>query len=250
MSPIDSYVADLAALLRLRPEAAERFLAEVEDHLQSAADAEVAAGVPRAEAELAAVRRFGAAREIAFAANGGWFGLGLRTSGALARIGTVGSLVVLTGTLIATLAARLTSTIAVFGLPAGASPSRASISHWLAVQPGASDWRTAAALENADDSLLLRGGASVLLLLACAVVAWMSSRRYAPIRSRSTLVVPALAFTLAAGGLLFGALLGARIGDWARGQALCDASVALAAGAVYWVGYVRSLRTERRARLI
>ena len=240
MTRIEEYVAELGSQLRLRPEASERFLAEVSDHLQSAAEQETAAGLEPQEAERAAVRRFGSAREIAFAANGGWFGVGVRSATALARIGAVGSLAVLGGTLLAEVVARLTSTTAVFGLPAGASPSQSSISHWLAVQPSTHDWRTAAALENADDSLLLRGGAAVWLLLGCGVVALMGSRRYQPIRSRATLVVPALAFSLAAGALLLGAVLGARIGDWGRGQALCDAGVALAAGAAYWVAVVRS----------
>lgn len=246
MTPIEEYVAELGAHLRLRPEAAERFLAEVEDHLQSAADQEVAAGLEPGEGERAAVRRFGSAREIAFAANGGWFGLGIRSATAIARIGAVGSLAVLAGTLLAEVVARLTSTTAVFGLPASASPSQSSIRHWLAVQPSAHDWRTAAALENADDSLLLRGGAAVLLLVACAVVAGVGSRRYAPVRSNSTLVAPAMAFTLAAGGLLLSALLGARIGDWGRGQALSDAAVALAIGAAYWVSLVRRGRVDAR----
>ena len=239
MTTIEEYVAELGTHLRLRPEAAERFLAEVSDHLHSAAEQETAAGLGPQEAERLAVRRFGSAREIAFAANGAWFGLGVRSAAALARIGAVGALAVIAGTLLAEVVARLTSTTAVFGLPAGASPSQSSISHWLAVQPSAHDWRTAAALENADDSLVLRGGAAVLLLVACAVVALACSRRYAPIRSRATLAAPALAFTLAAGGLLLGAVLGARIGDWGRGQALCDAGVALGVGAAYWVGYAR-----------
>jgi hypothetical protein len=242
VSPIDSYLADLGTQLRLRPEAADRFLAEVEDHLRAAASRGASSDLGPDEAERAAVRRFGSAHEIAFAANGGVVGLAIRSAGSLARIGAVGSLTVLVGTLLARLAARLTSTEAVFGLPAGASPSRSSISHWLAVQPGAHDWRSAAALENADDSLVLRGGAMVMLLVGCAVVAFLASRRYAPIRSRSTLVVPALAFSLAAAGLLLGALVGARVGDWGRGQALCDAFVALVVAAAYGANFTRRVR--------
>jgi hypothetical protein len=245
VSTIERYVADLGAQLRLRPEAAEQFLAEVEDHLQTATDDSVAAGVGRVEAELDAVRRFGSAREIAFAANGGAIGSATRLAGALARFGAVGSLAMLLGTLLARLAARLTSTAAVFGLPADASPPRSSISHWLAVQPGAGDWRSAAALENADDSLLLRGGAAVLLMIGCGVAAFIASRRYTPARSPSTALVPALAFTAAAAALLLGALLGTTVGDWGRGQALCDASVALVAGAAYWTTFRHRARVAR-----
>lgn len=242
MSPIQAYVAELAGRLRLRPAAADRLLAEVTDHLHQAADAEVAAGSARPDAEAAAIGRFGSVQEIAFAANGGTLGAATRMVGALARIGAVGSAAVLVGTLLARLAAHLTSTTAVFGLPADASPSRASVAHWLAVQPGATDWRSAAALENADDSLLLRGGVALVLLMGCAVVGWALSRRYPPLRSSATSLVPALAFTAAAAWLIAGSFLGSTAGDWGRGQALCDAGVAAVAGAAYWVAYARAHR--------
>lgn len=242
MSAIEEYVADLGARLRLRPEAAERFLDEVADHLHTAAEQEVAAGLPRPAAEQVAVRRFGSAREIAFAANGGAVGAATRTAQALARFGAAGSVAVLTGTLLASVTAALTTTTAVFGLPPEASPSASSITHWLAVQPGAGDWRTAAALENADDSLVLRGGAALLAALACGAVALVLSRRYAAPRDRWTTLLPALAFTAAAVGLVASRAAGWAMGDWGWGQALCDATVALVAAAAYWVGYVRHER--------
>lgn len=243
MTAIEEYAAELGAQLRLQPEAAERFLAEVEDHLHTAADGSMATGVARPEAETVAIRRFGSAREVAFAANGGTLGETTRLAGAFARIGTIGSLTVLAGTLVAQVVARFTTTAAVFGLPAGASPSQSSLSHWLAVQPSAHDWRTAAALENADDSLLLRGGAALLAALACAVVALALSRRYAAPRDRWTVLLPALAFTAAAAGLVASRAAGGGVADWGWGQTLCDAGVALVAGTAYWVRLARmSLR--------
>jgi hypothetical protein len=228
-SPIEEYVAGLAGLLRLPPQRAERLLAEVDDHLRSTAEAGVAAGLEPVAAEREAVRRCGSPRDVAFTANGGLVGAGARLVAALAGLAAVGSLAVLVGTLVARAAAAVTSTAAVYGLPPGATPSRGQVAHWLAVQPTAGSWRSAAALENADDSLVLRGGAALLAVVACAAVAVVLSRRFGRVRSSWLPVIAAVAFGGAA-AVLFG--LGAArvpLGDWGRGQAWSDASVALVA---------------------
>jgi hypothetical protein len=148
---------------------------------------------------------------------------------------------VLVGTGASWLLARISSTGWVFGLPSGTHPSAARIAHWLAVQPGTGDWRAAAAAENADDTLLLRGGAALLVAVACGVAAILLSRRFTPSAPRGAALAAPLVFAAAAAGLLVSAGAGVTVGDWGRGQALCDAAVAVAV-ALAW-----TLSLRRRA---
>ncbi|WP_433041765.1 permease prefix domain 1-containing protein [Dactylosporangium sp. CS-033363] len=65
MSEIDWYLDDLFNRLSGQGAAGRRMLEEAADHLHTAADAHVAAGLPRDEAEREAVLNFGGAGEVA-----------------------------------------------------------------------------------------------------------------------------------------------------------------------------------------
>jgi hypothetical protein len=62
---VDAYLDQLVVQLRLNGEDVRRVLAEVEDHLREATDAERARGLEVAAAQQAAIDRFGSPREVA-----------------------------------------------------------------------------------------------------------------------------------------------------------------------------------------
>ncbi|HWK10208.1 MAG TPA: permease prefix domain 1-containing protein [Vicinamibacterales bacterium] len=64
-SPVETYLCELWRLLRWRPALARRVVREFADHLSEAADRGVRAGVPRDEAESAAVRQMGSPASVA-----------------------------------------------------------------------------------------------------------------------------------------------------------------------------------------
>jgi hypothetical protein len=241
MTAVEQYLDELASRLRVAPVAARRLLAEVEDHLRDLVAAEEARDPAVADAESRALARFGTAREVARSANRG-VAAALVEAGA--RLVAAGCAAVLLGTVAARLLAVVTSTRSVFGLPADVTPSPGRIAAWLHVQPGASDWRQAAALENADDALLLRGGAAVLgLLVALLVVRLLRGRgaglRVGPVPDPVGRV-GATAFGGAA-ALLVLAALGGGLGqlEWGRGQCWCDAAAAAVAAAAYGLPLLR-----------
>lgn len=226
MAGIEQYLAEVRGLLHLRSREADRLLEEIEAHLLDAADASCATGASRAQAEHQAVERFGTAAEIADAANGGTAGRLARTTGALSLLGAAGCLAVLVGAFAARDLAALTSTRWVFGLPAGAAASSADAHHWLAVQPGARTWQGAAALENAHDSIALRGGAALVGMVLALGFAAVVLRRYRPTLGAPLLTWSAVAFASTGAALLALGALGVPALDWGQGQALCDAAVA------------------------
>jgi len=233
MSVVDAYLADLGGRLRLREDAAARLLDEVEAHLREAVDHAVADGAPIGRAEHDAVRRFGSARQVAYEANGGWMGALSRWAAVTSRLGAVGCLTVLAGTILATLAAKATSAERVFGLPAAADPGARAISHWLAVQPRTTNWRLAAAWENADDSLVLRGGAALAGIVVCCAAVLLTSRRYRQPNPRWLSLAVAATFALAATMLFLTAATDSALLDWGRGQALADGLAASVAAIAY-----------------
>jgi hypothetical protein len=243
MDLIDRYLDELAARLRVGPARARRLLSEAEEHLRETAAREVAAGADDPDAERLAIERFGTARQVARAANGSFLTrLGPLALGA-AQLGTVASVTVLAGTLLARLVAAVTSTTATFGFPHDSVASAAQVAHWRAVQPGAADWPAAAASENAADTLALRGGFAVLCLLVGLVALWVL-RRWTSAPADG--VVPAVGMTAfggAAAFLLLAGLTDARTPvEWGRGLLLSDAAVALVAAAAYAVVLLRRVQ--------
>lgn len=234
MDDIESYLDDLATRLRVGPARARRFLAEAEEHLRETVAREEAAGADTELARRRAIERFGTASEVAASANGPVLGrLGPLVVGA-AHLAAVGSAAVLAGTLLAQLVAVVTSTATAFGLPHDHLPSHASAAHWLASQPGAHGWYDAAASENADDTLLLRGGLALVCLVASLVVLRVGRRRTSPPTDG---VVPAVGMTAFGGAgvlLLAGAVTDTYMPfEWGRGLWFSDAAVALVAAAAY-----------------
>ncbi len=244
MSGIDDYLDELAGRLRLTPGSAHRLLEETESHLRDVAEAEAASGAEAAVAERRAIERFGTAREVARAANGGPLrvvGPGLN---AAAQLLAIGCAVVIAGTLLAEALAWFTSTSWVFGQPMSHVASGGQIAHWLQVHPGAHDWRQAAAAENASDSFLFRTAAGIVGLVA-ALGLHLVGRRHARAGGGVPPAVGLTAFGGAAVLLVTGSL---RTLDWGFGQSLCDAAVALLAAVVYAVVCARSvLVTSGRA---
>jgi hypothetical protein len=226
MDPIEAYLDDLARRLRLTPAVARRFLTEAEAHLRDLVDEQTAAGADRDTAGASALARFGTSREVARSANGGPFGIIGPALLALAQLAAAGCAAVLAGTLLAELLARLTSTGWVFAPPRVFAPTAGQVAHWLQLHPSADGWRSAAAMENAADSLVLRG-ATAAVGLAVALGVLVVCRRFGRIGGG---VVPAIGLTAFGGAavlLAAGATTGLTLVDWGRGQALCDAAVAL-----------------------
>jgi hypothetical protein len=250
MDPVDRYLDDLAGRLRVGPARARRLLAEAEDHLRDTAArhlaARDAAGADAGDEEAAqrrAVEEFGTARQVAAAANGPVAARVGPLAAGLAHLGATACLTVLAGTLLARLVAALTSTGAVFGLPGSYLPAHARAAHWVAAQPGTRDWHSAAAAENADDTLLLRGAFALVCLLVCLVALRVSRRRLSP---PSDGTVPAIGLSAFGGAgvlLLVGGVTNFYTSvEWGRGLWLCDAAAALVAAGVHGVLLLRRLQ--------
>ncbi len=62
---IEEYLDQLADELEVEPRRLQRILREAEDHLRSSTQRLVEQGLPRADAELVAIERFGSTREVA-----------------------------------------------------------------------------------------------------------------------------------------------------------------------------------------
>ena len=132
------------------------FLLEVEAHLHDARDTRIACGDDPGEAEAAAIRAFGTAREVARAENradrraerGAAAGETVRLLLALA---TAGMVVVGIAGLLARVIASFGLMDAMYGLPANVVMPAASCAHWLAVQPAATTCIQAGTSEASDD---------------------------------------------------------------------------------------------------
>jgi hypothetical protein len=161
-----------------------------------------------------------------------------------ARLAAAASLAVLAGSLLAHVVAAVTSTTATFGLPHGYLPPHPRVDHWLAAQPGAHDWHSAAASENADDTLILRIGFALVCLIAALVIVHVGSRRVSPPPDG---VIPAIGMTAFGGAgvlLLAGAVTNTYTPlEWGRGLWFSDAAIALLAAATCALTLLRRLRT-------
>jgi hypothetical protein len=231
MDQIEDYLADLSRRLRVAPRSRDRFLAEIEAHLRDTADSQRAAGLNESDSQGVAITRIGSPGEIAAAANAGAVTGGLAF--AAAQLVAVGCTAVLIGVILSRLLARVTSTAWVFGLPTQEMPAESRISHWVQVQPGAHGWRNAAALENASDSLFLRGGLALICLTAALVFILVARPRVGRLAEGTVPMLGLLTFGGAAAVLLVAGLAGVGELDWGRGQWFTDATVALVVAAIY-----------------
>lgn len=176
--PIEDYLDELLASLRLPPRATRRLLAETEDHLRQAAEAAEQAGASRVAAERQAVEQFGPAADIAMDARRS------RRSDPLALVGAlVWSGVTLIG--VGLVAVGLSGVLAAaFNLVGGRrfvgalphSYSLAACRRFMTLHPSVRSCGAAAILENSHDAVALRVLAG-LLGLALVGIAW-ATRRY------------------------------------------------------------------------
>lgn len=242
MDRIEDYLDELAGRLRRTPAQARRFLAEAEAHLADATEAGVRDGLSREDAEAQAVARFGTTRQVARSANGGPLELLGALATTAAGLAVTGFGAILAGTVMARLLATMTPVRWFYAVPEGFRPPAQQIAHWLAVQPQAHNWRQAASLEMAQDTLVLRGGFALLGLVLSAVAYLLLRRRFSGLPDGTVAAVGATAFGIAAVLLLASVTIGSWMPvEWGTGQMLADGAIALIACLAYAVVLVRRL---------
>jgi hypothetical protein len=246
-SSIEQYLDELVRALAGRPPRELRALvAEVEAHLYDDADALVARGMTRAQAEHEAVARFGPAADLAAAERAldrGRFAALLRqllTSAVL--LAGVGAAAVGVSGLVAALVRVIGGSRALVGVRPGQPLTATDCARWLALHPTAGNCRAAAIADWADETVYYRLALGVLGLLVLATGYWL--RRGRPVSRLAATVrdtVGLAAFALgAAGTLLLGvdsALRGTGAGQWFTG-----AAVAVPVAGVFAVLLLRDLR--------
>ncbi len=206
--PVAVYLDRLATRLSGPPDHVHGLLDETAAHLDNAVADLVAAGSDPLVARHEAVVRFGEVPVVARAMNGATraryrrpavreattAGLAVTAAGLLA-MGVVG--------LLARAAAALTSTTAVFGLPAGAHLPVTSCQHWLSAQPAAASCRQAATLEAAADltlGLAVAGVAGLVLAVLVVVLQRGAGPRTGLVPERTGPALAAVAFGVGALG--------------------------------------------------
>lgn len=234
---IDLYLDDLYARLQGDPAECRSMLVEAEAHLRDAAAASVAGGMEEDAAQQAAIAAFGTPAQVAHSTVRQPVAAALVAFAiAAARLAAVGFVAIGLSAGIARLLALLTSTQWVYGAPSAYPFTAAQCSHWLSVQPGATDCATAAALENSDDSFLftITGVIAGLLLASLVIGVALLLRRAAAVprqRVPRTVVwaVGATAFGGAGIALLAGGFGDVVVrGHWGQGLWYVEGAVALA----------------------
>lgn len=257
-SPIEDYLDELLrACTDLPPRQVRHLLAEAEAHLHDAADASVAQGDSRAEAETEAVRRFGSAPVLAQAERRTVRSLLVRfvTTGVL--LGGIGAIAVGLSGLIAAAIGQVAGRTALVGMPAGAGLAPGDCARWLALRPGSPTCSAAALADWAQETVWYRIALGVLGVLAVAAVVWFAQRR-GGLRgiTLDPLVSDTIALTLFGGAalVLCGLSVDAAVtaSGHGIGQWLSAVPIALVATVVYAVRVLRDLRRliQRPSRLV
>jgi len=251
-SPIEAYLDRLLLELRSQPPRHVRqLLAETEAHLRDTADAAVAGGMSRADAEADAVERFGPAPVIAQAERersrtplatiarqclaSGWF------------LGAVGALAVGVSGLVAALLGAIGGSRFLADNP-GRLLSASDCARWLGADPGALSCHQAAVADWAAETVYYRLAAGLFGAVALAVFI-VARRRLGRLGHWTVLpaaVVDTIALTLfgAAGAVLLAMGVSTVVvsSGHGAGQWLSAAPVALAAAAVFGWRLLRDLR--------
>ncbi len=183
--PIAVYLGELATRLSGPPEHVRGLLEETQAHLDDAVGDLVAAGTDPLVARSEAAERFGGVDVVARAMNKATRARYRRpaireATTILLAVAAAGLLAMGVVGLLARAAAALTSTSAVFGLPATAHMPATSCQHWLTVQAAATSCRQAATLEAAADltlGLVMAGVAGVGLAALVVVLQRGAGRR-------------------------------------------------------------------------
>ena len=245
--PIEQYLDELVRALAARPPRELRaLLVEAEAHLYDTADAAVARGVPREQAERDAVARFGSAADLAAAERAldpdRFSSLVRQLVTSAVWLGGIGAVAVGLSGLVAALVRLVGGARALVDVQPGQRLAPADCTRWLTLDPLAGSCRAAAVADWADETVYYRLAVGVLGLLVLAVGYWL--RRGRPTARLAATVRDAVglaAFALgAAGTLLLGiesAVRGTGAGQWLTG-----AAVAVPAAGVFAVLLLRDLR--------
>ena len=249
-SPLEAYLDSLVAALADRaPRELRGMLAEAEAHLHDDVDAATARGVPRHQAELDAVARFGPVADIAAAERTRSrpslrfvFGELARTAVLLAGVGAVA--VGISG-VVAAIIRGIGGARALVDVAPGQQLTPADCARWIALRPAAS-CHAAAVADWADETVYYRIAFGVLGVIALLVHRRLRrggeaqpSRLVATVRD----TVGLTAFSLAAAATLALGLRASERGGGA-GQWLSATPVALACALAFAVLLTRDLRTE------
>jgi hypothetical protein len=266
---IDAYLDRLLLELRGRARDVRRVLAEAEDHLRDAAAEGLAAGLSEAEAERAAVERFGSPRVVAGRfSDAEPLGVGRREvvgqlASSLALLAAVGLLAIgASGVLSMGMRSLLGDRFVAGDLP-GVTYTPERCREFFEYHPEASSCAAAATAHHADEveSYRLAAGALGALVLG----AWLWHRRRFAARVADGYAPGAVAgvlpegFAAVAGASLFGVAgavlgvqaLGQMVGTGAGsgpGQWLSGALVSTLVASWYAVALLRLLASRARAR--
>jgi hypothetical protein len=254
--PIDLYLSQLRACLRVPPQEAELILAEAEDHLRETAAAGLAAGMTEHEAQEAAISSFGSVQAVvrAHEMRRGGIAAVIDLSMAAWKLGSLGLLAVGVSGLVAAAMNVAFGRSFVGAPPSGTTFGAAACKYWLSIWPSAHSCAQAAMLENSSDAVSLRVAAGMggLALLVLYLLARRFQRRYRPGREILTVrFFPKLAtacFAVIAVGLTLATVFGVSLGVPAGpGSYLSGAVAALAMALAYGSRWVRVWLT-REAR--
>jgi hypothetical protein len=187
--PVEHYLGQLRAGLRVAPQEAELILAEAEDHIRETVASGLAAGLTEREAQEAAISAFGSVRAVIRAHESRPANLARgRTAAAVLgdlfmaawKLGGVGLTAIGASGLVVALMNHTLGPSFTGQVPAGVTFPRASCAYWMAAWPDAHSCAQAAMLESSRDNVVLRvaaGIAGVALLGAYAVVRHLLRRR-------------------------------------------------------------------------
>lgn len=246
---IESYLDALQPRLSGSPRQVRRMLWETETHLYDAVETGMAAGLSQAEAEWAALERFGGADQVAAAHQAASrltiVDLTRRLIAQFMPAVAVGLLAIGVSGLIARVMVSVWGRAYVFADAAGTRYSPADCQHWMSLHPQAGTCTQAYLMESVADGLSARYAAGVLglLLAAALVVAWRRGSTW--VAPPSALVSFASALVFLAGGV---ALVAAGLdqldvaADHGSGQWISGAILALPIGLAYLWRFIRLAR--------
>ncbi|HEV3290176.1 MAG TPA: permease prefix domain 1-containing protein [Streptosporangiaceae bacterium] len=242
--PVQDYLDKLLLTLTGSPRHIRYTLAEVEAHLQDAVAEGLAAGLPDAEAQAAAVRRFGPPSAV----TGHTAQFAQPTAALLRRAVLAGSLIGGVGLVAIGVAGAISWALASLAggsfvtapFPPG-SYTQADCARWLAGDPGTRSCVTAMTADHIGDIVLWSCAAGVLGLLALLVSGVLQLRW----RDHGTLTALPAGSAEAAGLILAGLVMVATLGmalnqetatrGVGAGQHFSEAAAALAAAAFFAV---------------
>ena len=250
--PIDTYLDELVSRLSTRrPRQLRSMLAEAEAHLRDDADAQLAAGSTRDDAERAAVARFGPADLVAGAERETWRAplavIARQFVGSALLLGGIGAIAVGLSGATALLIRALSSARFLVRTPTPAVLTPSNCARWLGTHEAVTSGpgcRNAAVSDWVGEVISYRLAAGVFGVLVVLLVVLIRRRRgllLLPPQVSDT--IAAAAFSVA-GVWLLAAGIGAIVvahGDGA-GQWISAAPVALVAGAVFALRLVRDLQ--------